>query len=59
MLQTFICKATGKLLTQSDESVNIRWISIRNLKVLLEENESAFFPMHVNALKKYISENFK
>ncbi len=59
MLQTFICKATGELLTQSDESVNIRWISIRNLKVLLEENENAFFPMHVNALKKYISKNFK
>ncbi|HHV26649.1 MAG TPA: NUDIX domain-containing protein [Tissierellia bacterium] len=57
MLQTFICKATGELLQQSDESVNIRWISLSNLKTLLEENENTFYPMHINALKKYIDEN--
>ncbi|WP_234978623.1 hypothetical protein [Anaerosalibacter sp. Marseille-P3206] len=59
MLQTFICKATGKSLQQSDESVNIRWISLSNLKTLLEENENAFYPMHINAMKKYIDEKQK
>lgn len=56
MLQTFLCKATGELLHQSDESVNIRWISVEDLKVLLDESESLFYPMHINALKKYICE---
>ncbi|MFT5872472.1 MAG: 8-oxo-dGTP pyrophosphatase MutT (NUDIX family) [Clostridium sp.] len=56
MLQTFICKATGELLQQSDESVNIRWISVQNLKILIEENENIFYPMHINALKKYIND---
>lgn len=59
MLQTFICEATGDLLEQSDESVNIRWISVQKLKTLLEEKENAFYPMHINALKKYICENLK
>lgn len=59
MLQTFICKATGELLQQSDEAVNIRWISLSNLKTLLVENENVFYPMHINALKKYIDEKLK
>lgn len=59
MLQTFICKATGELLKQSDESVNIRWISVQNLEKLLLENQKVFYPMHINALKKYINEKLK
>jgi ADP-ribose pyrophosphatase len=54
MLQTFICTAKGELLVQSDESINIRWISIDDLKFLLEKDERAFYPMHINAIKKYI-----
>lgn len=56
ILQTFICKATGELLQESDESTNIRWISVEDLRALLEENQNAFYPMHINALNKYISE---
>ncbi len=56
MLQTFICKAKGELLKKSDESVNIRWISVQDLKMLLEKDESIFYPMHINALKKYVIE---
>lgn len=59
ILQTFICKAEGELLQQSDESTNIRWISIYNLKALIDENENKFYPMHINALKKYISEKVR
>jgi 8-oxo-dGTP pyrophosphatase MutT (NUDIX family) len=54
MLQTFICKAEGNMLEKSDESTNIRWIRISELKKLLEKDEVVFYPMHVNALKKYI-----
>jgi len=56
MLQTFICKATGELLENSDESINLRWISLEELKTIMEENEGAFYPMHINALKKYLKE---
>lgn len=54
MLQTFICKAEGELLQKSDESRNIRWISLKSLRTLLQENETMFYPMHINALRKYI-----
>lgn len=55
LLQTFLCKAQGELLVQSDESVNIRWVSIAELSELLQKNESAFYPMHLNALRKYVT----
>ena len=56
MVQTFICKAKGELLKQSNESVNIRWISVQDLEMLLEKDESIFYPMNINALKKYVRE---
>ena len=59
ILQTFICKAKGEPLNKSDESINIRWISINDLKELLKKDEDKFFPMHINALKKYIAEKIK
>ena len=55
MVQVFICKADGEPFEKSDESINIRWIPVEKLKKMLEEDESKFFPMHINALKKYIS----
>lgn len=54
MLQTFICKAEGNMIEKSDESINIRWVGISELKELLEKDESIFYSMHINALKKYI-----
>lgn len=54
MVQTFICKAKGELLSTTNETKNIRWISLTELKELLEKNEKGFYPMHVIALKKYI-----
>lgn len=57
MLQTFICKAKGNLLKESNESIDIRWIKLTELKELLDSNENLFYPMHINAMRKYI--NFK
>ena len=54
MVQIFICQAKGELLTQTNETKNIRWISLIKLEELLEKNESNFYPMHVVTLKKYI-----
>lgn len=56
ILQTFICEAEGEPFEKSDESVNIRWIPVEELKELLLTSEDRFFPMHINALKKYIKE---
>ena len=54
IVQVFICKADGEPFEKSDESINIKWMSIERLERMIEEDESAFFPMHINALKKYI-----
>jgi len=58
MVQTFICKATGKLLKKSNETMNARWVSLENLKELLESNKKAFYPMHVTTLEKYLAKKF-
>ncbi|EHI98977.1 NUDIX hydrolase [Clostridium sp. DL-VIII] len=53
MTETFICEASGTLLTCTDEAKNQRWISLEELSNLLQSNESRFYPMHIAALKKY------
>ncbi len=54
MVQIFICKATGQVLDKTNESKNIRWVSIDELKYLLDNNENGFYPMHLTTLKKFI-----
>lgn len=54
MVQTFICTAEGELLTSSNETQNLRWISLQELSTLLEANQGSFYPMHIVTLKKYL-----
>lgn len=54
MVQTFICNADGELLNKSNETKNIRWISLNELKELLENKKNLFYPMHVTTLQKYL-----
>ena len=54
IVQIFICNASGELLNKTDETRNIRWISLIELKDLLESNTNLFYPMHVVTLEKYI-----
>lgn len=54
IVQTFICKVTGELVTQSEESRNIKWVPIRDLYHLLVNQDNLFYPMHVETLKKYL-----
>ena len=51
---TFLCKASGKLLKESDESQNIRWMPVTKVAQLLDDDTSQFYPMHIYALKKYL-----
>lgn len=53
MVQIFICNAEGDLLKNSNETKNIRWMPVTELKKLLEINRSSFYPMHVTTLEKY------
>ncbi len=54
MVQVFICRASGKELDESNESRNIRWVSINDLRDMLRDNEDSFYPMHISTLKKYL-----
>ncbi|GAA0177848.1 NUDIX domain-containing protein [Clostridium sediminicola] len=58
MVQTFICKVKGKVLEKTNETQNIRWVSLKELKNMLEVNEESFYPMHILTLKKYINEKY-
>lgn len=53
MVQVFICKGHGTLLNKSDESQDLRWISLKDLENLLQ-NESNFYPMHIGTLTDYL-----
>ncbi len=55
MVQIFICQAKGELLNETNETKNIRWISLTELKSLLDNNVDSLYPMHVVTLKKYIN----
>lgn len=59
MVQTFICKAKGEILSATNETRNLRWVSVSELKELLDKNEKGFYPMHVIALKRYIKLKMK
>ncbi|MBC8062753.1 MAG: NUDIX domain-containing protein [Clostridiaceae bacterium] len=59
MVQTFICTVQGKLLDKTNETKNIRWVSIDELIELLDNKEDDFYPMHVATLKKYLNERQK
>ena len=53
MVQVFICRASGKEVDESNESRNLRWVSLKDLGDMLRDEES-FYPMHVSTLKKYL-----
>jgi 8-oxo-dGTP pyrophosphatase MutT (NUDIX family) len=57
ILQTFICHVEGELLNQTNETINIRWELVANVEAMLERSPEKFYPMHINALSKYIANN--
>ena len=60
ILNTFLCETEGELLTETNESQNIHWIKIEELKKILKNNPEKIFLFHINALQKYLklSKNF-
>ena len=55
IVNIFICEATGDLLVKTNETQNLRWINIEELKNMVKNNADQFFLMDVTALKKYFS----
>ena len=54
ILHTFLCEAEGELLEQTNETENIRWASVSEVRTLVEEQPERFFFMHLCALRKYL-----
>ena len=54
ILNTFLCEAEGELLTETNESQNIHWIKIEELRRFLKNNPEKIFLLHINALQKYL-----
>ena len=54
ILQTFICQADGEVLESSSETRNIRWVSVEQCKAQLKNDPDAFYPLHINALMRYV-----
>ncbi|MBU5426234.1 hypothetical protein KQI41_07375 [Tissierella pigra] len=59
MVQIFICNADGELLNKSNETKNIRWMPLIELKGLLESNKGLFYPMHITTLERYLKMKLK
>ena len=55
ILNTFICEAEGEPLLSTDESQNIGWVNISEVRQIIENEPERVFFMHINALKKYLT----
>ena len=58
MVFVFICRTTGELLPFSDESKNYKWTPLSEVEKTLAESPQAFYPMHVDTLRKYTEKQF-
>lgn len=54
MVQVFICSVQGNLAKSTNETRHLRWLDLKALEKLLEEQPQSFYSMHVNTLKKYL-----
>ena len=54
ILNTFLCEVEGELLTETNESQNIHWINIEEIRRFLKNNPEKIFLLHINALQKYL-----
>ncbi len=56
MVQTFLCEVEALRATGSDESRDVRWMPIEELRSLLETSPGRFYPMHLTTLRAYAAE---
>lgn len=51
---TFLCRANGEPRMQTEESVDIHWMKLKELEEILNQNPEGIFPMDVLPLKKFV-----
>lgn len=56
MVLVFVCEVDGTPLAASDEARNIRWVRLEDLAQRLQDDPQAFYPMHLDTLKRYCRE---
>ena len=54
ILQTFLCKVEGKIIPNSNETRNVRWMNVDDIYSSINKNLEAWYPMHINTLFKFI-----
>lgn len=56
LLLTFLCEAEGEPLTQTNETTDIRWMPVEELRESVENHPEDWFFIHLNELRKYVSQ---
>ena len=54
ILQTFLCKVEGKIIPNSNETRNVRWMNVDDIYSSINKKLEAWYPMHINTLFKFI-----
>ncbi len=54
ILNTFICEADGDPCDCTEETQNICWKKLSDIRRIVQETPDQIFFMHLNALKKYL-----
>lgn len=54
IVQIFICHVEGQCLKESDESQNIQWVPLKEVKRCIDEASDTLYPMHIKTLEKYL-----
>ena len=54
VLSTFLCRAEGTPLEQTEEAEDIRWMTADELRDIVDNRPDSVFFMHVNALRKWL-----
>jgi 8-oxo-dGTP pyrophosphatase MutT (NUDIX family) len=53
----FLCSAVGKLAATTDETCEIRWVDVAELKRLVDQSPERFYTPFLGPLKKYLALN--
>lgn len=54
VLNTFLCEAEGEMVESTNETNDVHWARIVEVRELVENYPEKIFFIHLNALKKYL-----
>jgi isopentenyldiphosphate isomerase len=55
----FVCEVAGKIKMNKKEARNPQWVSMDELKTLLEKHPEKFFPLQLPVLKYFIEKFYE